>query len=90
MGNTRGKTITGKEVNNCMRHRIGGEYGAVIHDRDYRVTLVSVDKTKRPHRGQVIIRDHTVNSFTNGSEEERRQGSEAVPVTRVNLRDLLP
>gem|GEM_PF-6765398 len=74
-----------------MRKTIGKEYGARIGDREYRVTLASIRRPHRaPHEADVVIRDHSVESFLSGAAWGRRHGSDPVPVAKVKLRDLLP
>lgn len=71
-------------------HQIGETYRLNINGAYYRATLVSINRDVTPHKGHVIIQEHSVYSFLGISTIRKRhkQRSEAVPCTDVPLSKL--
>ncbi len=71
--------------------RIGHPYGLVRDTRYFRVTLMSVDASVQPPRAHVIIQEHSVESFIEGTGTRKRHKyrGDPVPCANVPLTDLI-
>jgi hypothetical protein len=74
------------------KYKIGRAYRLKRDGAYYWATLISIDKQVRPPRANVIIREHSVDSFNGLSRVRRRhtKHSEVVPILTVLLKKLKP
>jgi len=73
-----------------LKHEIGGVYNLKLNGDYYKVTLISINEAVSPNTTRVLIREHSIESFTNGNRLRKRhtKKSEVVPCTEVPLNDL--
>lgn len=73
-----------------LKYEIGGVYNLKFNGDYYKVTLISINKEVNPILARVLIREHSIESFTNGTRLRKRhtKKSEVVPCTEVPLNDL--
>ncbi len=71
-------------------YEIGNVYSIKLGNSYYRVTLMHIDYSVKPPFANVVIREHSVDSFIGLSSNRRRhtKKSEFVPCKRVPLESL--